>query len=313
MDVWAKCIADIKHVVTRCDRSIDIVIDPALATVLAMDAAILEPISSLSISKRAILPTHFTSAPELSAITPTLRATARRHQGFFDRDWELRLGTWFPLGMVIADGERSLSVSMEASHEGGKPRHTLHDDREATASLAQHFDRLWQMAQPVDLIYDDLAYLGRRDAHLYVISVGNEISESLLDALRRDPTNLNQLTPRKFEILVAELLRRQGAEVQLTPQTRDGGFDIFARLSTPLGNALYLVECKKWSMKRPVNVSVVRTLYGVVEQSVATGGMIVTTSRFTSTAISAAQTLKHRISLADYEELRSWLRYPPSA
>ena len=42
------------------------------------------------------------------------------------------------------------------------------------------------------------------------------------------PELMRNLSPRKFEELVAELFSDMGYEVVLTPATRDGGFDFKA-------------------------------------------------------------------------------------
>jgi CRISPR/Cas system Type II protein with McrA/HNH and RuvC-like nuclease domain len=55
-----------------------------------------------------------------------------------------------------------------------------------------------------------------------------EISDELIRYLARHPHLMRNLDPRKFEELVAELLRDKGYEVELTPRTRDGGLDIIA-------------------------------------------------------------------------------------
>lgn len=69
-------------------------------------------------------------------------------------------------------------------------------------------------------------------------------------------------------------------DVELTPATHDGGKDILAYMDTPVGKLLTLVEAKKYNKNRPVNVSLVRTLYGTLLDHQATTGMLVTTSRF---------------------------------
>src|SRR5262249_26534719 len=42
------------------------------------------------------------------------------------------------------------------------------------------------------------------------------------------PAYLDQLTPRRFEELIASLFRNHGFKVELTARTRDGGYDIVA-------------------------------------------------------------------------------------
>lgn len=131
--------------------------------------------------------------------------------------------------------------------------------------------------------------------------------QNLISHLSANPHLMRTLDSRKFEELVAELLSRDGLEVELTPQQKDGGRDIVAYMDTDYGRHLYLVECKRYSAGRPVSVEIVRGLYGVVEKERATAGLIVTTSRFTAPAIEEQKSMKHRMALKDYTHLCDWL------
>jgi len=144
------------------------------------------------------------------------------------------------------------------------------------------------------------------DTHTRLIRL-DEISDDLLQILLRDFQKIHQLSPRKYEALVTELLIREGFDARMTPTTRDGGFDILASKQGPEGSILLLAECKRWSPERPVNVAVVRALYGTVEMKKATAGLLVTTSRFTSVARTFEQQIQHRMALRDYDQLYSWL------
>jgi restriction endonuclease Mrr len=96
-------------------------------------------------------------------------------------------------------------------------------------------------------------------------------------------------------------------EVELTPQTRDGGADIFAYMDTGLGKLLCLVEAKQHRETRPVGVSLVRGLYGTVVHQQASKGMLVTTSRFTKDAQTFQQKHEYILSLKDYSDVLSWI------
>ncbi len=135
----------------------------------------------------------------------------------------------------------------------------------------------------------------------------SEVNNELLSLMKADPDLLRKIPSRKFEEIVAELLSRQGYRVQLTPATRDGGFDIYAAKSDTMGSFLFLVECKQYTPPSKVGVRVVRSLYGVVQQTKATAGMIATTSFFTSAANEFQSEVKHQISLQDFFEIKKWL------
>ncbi len=135
-----------------------------------------------------------------------------------------------------------------------------------------------------------------------------EINEEVIRYLARHPHAMRNLDPRKFEELVAELLRDKGYHATLTPRTRDGGFDIIAIKKENIGSALTIVECKRFAESNKVGVGIVRGLYGVVEEKRATQGLIATTSYFTKDAIAFRERLQYRLSLADFDSLTKFLR-----
>lgn len=140
-----------------------------------------------------------------------------------------------------------------------------------------------------------------------LLVIARTISDEMISALSDKPHSMYELESRRFEELVAELLCRQGVEVELTPASRDGGRDVIARLTTPVGACLCFVECKRYSPDRPVGVRVVRELFGVVSHAKATQGLIVTTSAFSAPARDFAATVPHQISLKAYLDVVDWL------
>jgi hypothetical protein len=133
-------------------------------------------------------------------------------------------------------------------------------------------------------------------------------NEKLLRMVRDDPATMYNLSPRQFEELVAELLDKQGYEIELTPPSKDGGFDMYAARKDGLGEFLYLVECKRYAPVYPVGVGVVRALYGVVQKMKATAGIVVTTAQFTRGAKEFQQSVSYQIALRDYLHLQQWLK-----
>lgn len=129
------------------------------------------------------------------------------------------------------------------------------------------------------------------------------IESSLLKRVQSDPEQVHKLSPREFEEFVAEAYESLGYKVELTKMTRDGGKDIILYADGPTGHNMYYVECKKYRKDRPVDVSLVRNLYGVVEAERATAGILVTSSSFTSDARSFERQLYHRMRLLDYLDL----------
>ncbi len=119
----------------------------------------------------------------------------------------------------------------------------------------------------------------RNIAHLHLEPLESE----LFAYLSKHPEHLLQLSPRKFEEITAEMLRRLGYDVHLTPPAKDGGRDILAYLSSPIGKILTLVECKRFSPDRKVGIELVeRFLWVVDRKDNAACGLYVTTSSFTA-------------------------------
>ncbi len=133
------------------------------------------------------------------------------------------------------------------------------------------------------------------------------VNAEVVKLLHRQPDLLWQIPSRQFEELVAEILKKQGYEIELTPASSDGGFDMYAAKKDGLGSFLYLVECKRYTPPNKVGVEVVRALNGVVQSKQATAGAIATTSFFTAGAEAFQREQEHRMNLYDYLVLRRWI------
>jgi hypothetical protein len=160
---------------------------------------------------------------------------------------------------------------------------------------------------PISDVYPLLYSIGSAAVGAKLVRAVATINDELIHHLARNPELLYELNPRKFEELVAELLKAQGFEPTLTPRSRDGGRDILAARSDSLGSLLYLVECKRYAPTNKVGVELVRAIHGVTQAERATKGVIVTTSSFTKGAIAFASPLQYTIGLHDFEALKLWL------
>lgn len=135
----------------------------------------------------------------------------------------------------------------------------------------------------------------------------SEVNDWMIKELSKNPTDLYQLSSRRFEELIAEILMRKGYKIELTPATRDGGKDIYAAHKDDLGSFLYLVECKKYDPTHKVGVKVIRDLYGVLSKEKATYGIVVTTSDFTKPAQEFQEDIKFQMSLKNFDSIQKWL------
>jgi len=130
-----------------------------------------------------------------------------------------------------------------------------------------------------------------------------EINEELIQYLAKHPEKLRDMSPRKFEELIADMFKNQGYDVTLTPRSKDGGMDVIAVQRDGIGTVMVIVECKRYAESHKVGVEIARGLYGVVEQNRATRGIIATTSFFTRGVIDFRNTIPHRLGLADFDVL----------
>jgi len=235
--------------------------------------------------------------------TPNKHEHQRLIRSLEEQGWYIRiLDQMASADTIIGDGEY---VVVSANTPQNNLVH-YSDDFEYCQKVQQHFDLLW--TESTEVIFEDLLASSIPSIQHELVTLSAEFWNSILAELVKNPKNIYKLPPRKFEELVAEMLIRDGFSVTLTPETRDGGKDILAVNKTSLGNHLFLVECKRYAPERPVDVSLVRTLYGVVEAEKANAGVLVTTSYFTNEAIKFRDTIRHRMSFKDYENLLEWIR-----
>jgi CheY-like chemotaxis protein len=123
-----------------------------------------------------------------------------------------------------------------------------------------------------------------------------------------------KLNPKQFEQFVAELLDKMGFDVLWIPGGNDQGIDIVAGSR----DASFLIDVKQYSQTNPVQVELVRHVYGVaaaVQQERPERqwhGGIITSSRFTSGAQEFRRSARVRPLLRDGEWLRDVLgKYVP--
>lgn len=126
-----------------------------------------------------------------------------------------------------------------------------------------------------------------------------EKAEAILEYHRKQITNMSS---RDFECFVAGIFEKLGFSVKITQATRDGGQDIIATKADPIPYTL-IVECKHWGENHKVDVSVVRSVYGVQMATQANQSVIVTSSKFTRDARKFAEEQKNLMALWDMDDL----------
>jgi len=139
------------------------------------------------------------------------------------------------------------------------------------------------------------------------IELISEANAELMRYLANDPSYIYQLHSRQFERLIAKIFADFGYDVELTKATHDGGKDLIVRIDTAIGPIIAIVECKRYSPKRPVGIEVVRSLYGLQMTSNTNKSMIVTTSYFSRDARKFASSIANLMDLHEYASIVAWL------
>jgi predicted Mrr-cat superfamily restriction endonuclease len=129
--------------------------------------------------------------------------------------------------------------------------------------------------------------------------------EGILRSIYAERKTLNEITPRQLEEIVAELLRSQGMDIYVTPQTRDGGRDIIARGELVPGEPTILaVEVKH---RKVVGMA---DLYGSLKANENFPALLlVTTGRFSGGVVNEKTKSENRLRLLlkDGVALSQWI------
>lgn len=130
----------------------------------------------------------------------------------------------------------------------------------------------------------------------------------ILQRVQRKLIQLDELSWRDFERLIASLLETDGYAVELMQGSKDGGVDVVA--IKDLGDA-GLFKCiwqaKKNRFDRKVGLSLVRELADTRREHGASKGIIVTTSFLTSGALERVERDRYLLGKVDRLDLNRWM------
>jgi restriction system protein len=102
----------------------------------------------------------------------------------------------------------------------------------------------------------------------------------IIDILRKDPSAAFQISPEKWEEIIAGAYKRAGFdEVTLTPRSGDFGRDVIA-VKKGLGSVRVIDQVKAFKPTNLVTADDVRALMGVLQTDGAAKGFLTTTSDF---------------------------------
>ncbi len=173
--------------------------------------------------------------------------------------------------------------------------------------------RRTDLFEKVSGVINDLRCLSTGgDPPTQVVKVVRLITNELLAHLKKHPEELYSIRPRQFEELVGEILAHYGWEVQLTPPTKDGGYDLFGVSKDIAGvRTSWVIECKKYAEHRKVGVDIVRALFGVKGELQVANAMLATTSHFTR-GVHDYKASRYDLELKDFEGVLGWINeYKP--
>jgi len=129
--------------------------------------------------------------------------------------------------------------------------------------------------------------------------------EELIFRISQNYDLLYRISPRDFERIIKEIFSAMGYEVELTKQTRDGGYDLVAIRKMDGFSLKFLVECKRTT--RPVGVKIVREFLHVIGDQKANKGIIVATSFYTEGAIKQQSFQPYLLDLKDKDHVIRWI------
>src|SRR5262249_25390166 len=135
------------------------------------------------------------------------------------------------------------------------------------------------------------------------------IDQRFIDYLQAQPEDLSRMHWRQFEFLVGEFFRRNGYRVCVTRPAGDGGVDVRAmKMGEVLGPELVLIQAKRLSDGRQVDIEAVKALWSDIDETKATRGVVATTSRLASGARTYCQARRYRLTAAERPAVEQWLR-----
>jgi len=175
-------------------------------------------------------------------------------------------------------------------------------------------DKVLELIEPPTVDTQQIELINRAVASF------NELTPELIDHVRRNNEDINDLSWGVVEHLVAELLAQQGFEdVRLVGRSAETGADIYAcKTIAGVGTRVrYYVEVKH--VKGSIGIDTVRILLGALTDERAefgwNGAILVTSGRIADFRRGTRENWEYKgVALRDREDLFAWLRdYQPAS
>ncbi len=145
------------------------------------------------------------------------------------------------------------------------------------------------------------------ESQIILLDEGSRIKRIIKDIYHNNH-QLYTMQPNDFEDMIAELLRFQQFEVEMTKRTRDGGYDLIAVKNIGDFAVRFLVECKRNAKSRKIGVGIVRGFRDVINTQGANKGIIVTSSYFSPDAEKERMRNKpYMLDFKDHDDVIDWV------
>lgn len=165
-----------------------------------------------------------------------------------------------------------------------------------------------QELAPKILGVDDIQF---SDANEHVAEAVKVCKAELVKYFVKHPEEMRTAAPDVFERLIAEVLESFGLRVQMTKKSWDDGVDViaFEQSSIPCVSTKFVVQCKRFAAHRPVDVDIVRSLWGVRDAERADHAILATTSYFSTGALRfCKKPAVLNMHLKDFDAIKEWLQ-----
>ena len=230
--------------------------------------------------------------------------------GFFPEKSWFRSSDIDIAGTVIKDPiDKDWSYVIVAKEEDGFYRYvngevSLPSQEDAESKIYSSMLELNQKGSYQEELYSEPEDEQTDSAPVVIASIDDQIKSYF----KKNPEKMYDLSPRKFEELVAAILKDMGFDVELTKATRDGGRDIIAHIRNSVCSYLTHIECKKYAPDNKIGVGIIREVMGVHHLRQATKSIIVTTGFFSQDARKEAAMVENHLALKDFNSLKEWLQ-----
>ena len=144
------------------------------------------------------------------------------------------------------------------------------------------------------------------------VPVAEFCSQSLIDALAKNPEALPSISHSDFEALCAEIFARRGFKVDLFRGSGDGGIDFLAVNDEASDPSIFAVQCKQpeerpGKKRKAVGRPVIQQIYGAAKAWDTSGAVIVSGSTYSTEAKAFADLKPAEMKVYDGRDLMDWI------